>query len=454
MSASTAQPKPTAGVTAPTVANRHFLLKVTAAAAWGHGLDGYDLGVLSVALPYIALQLHLSPVQLGLLGASSLIGIFFGSLVFGWLTDRLGRKTTFSLVFIFFLITSLLQIWTATFALLFLVRIASGFAIGAEYAVGAPMLAEFSPAAERGRRVSFAQVCWYSGYVLAVIIGYGLLELAGVHWGYVLASAAVPAAIGLLLRRGIPESPRWLLNQGRHDEARSIVDTYLGGDDFYTTEDLATEGTIKNRTSWTALFRGDQRRRTLFGATMYVCLVIPYFAIFTFAPTVLKSLSISNVAAGTITLNAIAVAGTIAGTLYVDKIGRRKLLIGPFWASTIALVLIGIWGSQLAAIVIVCFIVFAFFNSASAILIPLYPSELFPTSIRSTGSGLLTAISRVGAALGTFLLPSAIAGLGIGTTMLIGAVICVIGAVTSQRLAPETTGLNLSTTALMPASRG
>lgn len=433
--------------------NRGSLRKVTAAAAWGHGLDGYDLGVLSVALPAITDALRPSAVELGLLGASSLMGIFFGGLAVGWLTDRIGRKLAFSLVFLAFLLTSLLQIWTTTFTPLFLVRLGCGLAIGAEYSVGAPMLAEFCPSSRRGGRVSFAQVCWYLGYLIAVVTAYVLLDWAHLPWGWVLASAAAPAAIGLLLRRGIPESPRWLASRGRRDEAHRIVDTYLGRD-FYRAEGLAEETAINSPTTWTSLLRGAQRRRTLFGAVMYVCLVIPYFALFTFAPTVLTAFNISDIAFGTITLNAIAALGTVAGALWVDRIGRRKLLIGPFYTSAIALILIAAFGSRSVPLVVACFIVFAFFNSASCVLIPVYPSELFPTSSRSTGTGLLTAISRVGAALGTFLFPAAITGLGLWPIMLIGALICLIGATTSQRLAPETTGLNLSTTTRLAHKTG
>ena len=98
------------------------------------------------------------------------------------------------------------------------------------------------------------------------------------------------------------------------------------------------------------------------------------------------------------------------------------------------------------------FDVFAFTNALQGNLTAVYPAEVFPTELRSTGIGFSTAFSRIGAASGTFLLPVGISTIGIGPCMLIAAAICLIGGTVSQLMAPETTGLSLSrTAALRPA---
>jgi putative MFS transporter len=95
-------------------------------------------------------------------------------------------------------------------------------------------------------------------------------------------------------------------------------------------------------------------------------------------------------------------------------------------------------------VIVALFAVFAIFNGGSSILQFIYPNELFPTEVRATAVGFATAVSRLGAATGTFLLPTALSSIGIGPTMIIGAVLCFIGAVMSWFMAPETKDLTLA----------
>jgi len=118
-----------------------------------------------------------------------------------------------------------------------------------------------------------------------------------------------------------------------------------------------------------------------------------------------------------------------------------------------ALLVVGLWASAPGGIIVACFAVFAFTNALQGNLTAVYPAEVFPTELRSTGIGFSTAFSRIGAASGTFLLPVGISTIGIGPCMLIAAAICLIGGTVSQLMAPETTGLSLSrTAALRPAT--
>src|SRR4051812_1591625 len=207
---------------------RGFLRRLTLAPAWGEGVGGYDLGVLSVVLPLIATSMHISPLWAGLIGASSLIGIFLGSPIVGYLTDRFGRRRPFLIDIVAFVILGLLQGVVTEPWQLFVVRLLLGVAIGAEYAIGAAMLAEFAPTRGRGRRLSKLLVFWYAGYLVSVVTAYALVDLAGWSWRWVLVTSAVPALVVLALRIGLPESPRWLVHQGRVDEARAVVDRHLG----------------------------------------------------------------------------------------------------------------------------------------------------------------------------------------------------------------------------------
>ena len=313
--------------------DKGFLRRITSATAMGEGLDGYDLGIISVVLPLITAEFGLSPVQEGLIAASTLAGIFFGAPVFGYLTDRFGRKKIFILDLIAFVILGALQGVVTNNEQLLALRFLLGLAIGAEYAIGQTMLAEMVPRRGRGRRLSSLQASWYGGFLLAVVVAY-ILTAVDLDWRWVLATGALPGLATLLLRQGLPESPRWLVSQGRDDEAHEIVDAHLG-DEYYKDEDLDEES--EDNARFIDLFARDTWRRTAFASIFFTCLVAPYFAIFTFAPQVFSALGLSDPKASIIGSNAVAFAGALVGMLVIERVGRRPLLLTSFYVMVVTL---------------------------------------------------------------------------------------------------------------------
>ncbi len=429
--------------------DKGFLARITTATAFGQGLDGYDLGIISVVLPVITTEFGLSAVEVGLVAAATLAGIFFGAPVFGYLTDRFGRRKIFIFDLLAFVILGGLQAVVTSSGQLLTLRFLLGLAIGAEYAIGQTMLAEMVPRHGRGRRLSGLQAAWYGGFLLAVVVAYVLLDL-GVDWRWILATGAIPGLATLLLRQGLPESPRWLVSKGREDEAHEVVEEHLG-DDYYSDEDLDEESEDTSR--FRDLFARDMWRRTAFASIFFTCLVAPYFAIFTFAPAVFAALGLTDPKASIIGSNAVAFAGGLAGMLVIEKVGRRPLLLTSFYVMVVTLGVIGAWGDAPALVLIVCFVSFAFFNAISGDLTGVYPAEIFPSELRGSGVGFAAAVSRIGAAGGTFLLPVGIEHIGIGPSVLIGAAICVVGLVVTHLWAPETTDLSLTKAESAPPGR-
>jgi putative MFS transporter len=417
-----------------------FLRRLTLATAWGSGLDGYDLGIISVVLLALSRDLHASTVWMGLLGASSLIGIFIGGPLFGWLTDRFGRRRPFLINIIAFVILGIVQALAQTPEQLFVIRLLLGMAIGAEYAIGAPMLSEFSPAARRGALGAWLEVCWYSGFLISVILGFLLRDGLGLSWRWILATSAIPALVTLALRHGLPESPRWLMSRGRRREAREIALAHVGDEANFDAEFAPEKATTG---SFAELFSPAYRGRTLLVSGFWACLVAPYFAIVTFAPQVLSAFNLGDPRAGTIATNAIAVLGAFTGMWLMDRIGRRGMLIAPFWICAGALTIVGMWPNGPVVLIAACFIAFAFCNALAADLCGVYPNELFPTHLRTTGVGVAAAASRIGAAIGTFLLPIGLNTVGVGPSMLVGAAFCIVGAIICKLWAPETAGRRL-----------
>jgi putative MFS transporter len=419
-------------------ARRRLQTKLMWATQIGEGLDGYILGGIAMAITALSTDLHLDSFMQGLVGASPLIGIFVGGPVFGWVADRIGRRPVFLVDMAVFLIFSLLQLFVNNGAELFTVRLIMGIAIGGEYAIGAPILSEYSHAKNRGRRLATLEVSWYLGYLAAILVGAAFLHVPG-GWRWTLSSSAVVALVCVALRGGVPESARWLLSKGRTDEATALIAKY--GLDV----DVEAEIADGDRTdSFKALFTKKNLRGTIFASAFWACLVLPYFSIGTFWTQVFDALGLGNDAtAALIVYSVTAVLGVAAGCLVVDRIGRRKLLIPPFWVTAASLGVVALWPKS-TAVIVGGFLFFIFLNAASSALCAVYPGEVFPTSVRTTGVGVASAMSRVGAAAGTRRLPIGLNHYGVRFVLLIGAGVLALGAIVSQFMAPETTDLDLA----------
>ncbi|WP_176386684.1 MFS transporter [Gulosibacter sp. 10] len=438
----------------PKTATRNFSRfenRVAATASGGKFCDGWILAVIGVVLPLATTGLGFSPVMEGLIGSGSLFGLFVGGLAFGWVTDRLGRKVMFMLTLLTFLVCSILQFFVVDAWQLFALRVVMGMAIGADYAIGGAMVAEFTSLKKRGPKLAEMLVWWYAGFslsaTLAILALNAFPDIEGL-WRWILASSAVPALVMFLARIGLPESPRWLASRGRMEEARAIAEEYL---DPETREDALAESTVK--LGFGALFSRRYIRKTALVSIFWMAQITPFFAIYVFLPRILTQLDIDlGDGWSEVVLYLFLLIGCVAGVAVVNRIGRRKLLIIPFIGMGASLLVLALWQTAPSWVVITCFIVFAFAHAAGSVLQMLYPSELFPTEIRATAVGFGASMSRIGAAVSTFLLPMGLTAWGVGPTLLIGVAICALGLVVSIMWAPETTGLKLTDTASIPTA--
>ncbi|WP_428949832.1 MFS transporter [Streptomyces sp. cg35] len=424
---------------------RVFLLVFTVAMC-GKLIDGYVQAV-GPGLAMATRQLDMSALWQGLVGAGALIGCFVGGPLFGWLTDRYGRKPLVVFTMAAYLVGCLAQLWVTTAGQLFAVRLFIGMIIGAEYVVTSPMVAEFAPARRRGTLLASLQFGWYVGFILAYVVGYLVAESAPDAWRWPFAGAAVLAALGLCLALRVPESPAWLAGRGRRAEAERLVARRIGPAydlDAFAPKSAESGTSSRQGAGWALLLGREYRKRTVFVCVFWACSVLPYFAIGTFAPQVLSALGLGNGLAASVATSVLAVVGSAIGVVLVDRTGRRPLVLWTFWISAVALAVIGLWSGAPVAVVVICFLVFSFFNAAQGVLPGVYPKELFPAQVRAGASGIGTAVSRAASAAGTFLLPLAMDRFGVSATILLAAAVLVCGAAVSHVLAPETRGASLA----------
>ncbi|MGW0866373.1 MFS transporter [Streptomyces sp. NPDC002611] len=426
-----------------------FHRRLVAVAMGGPFCDGYLLGIIAIALSQITPQLQLGSVWSGLLASSALIGVFVGALVFGAITDRVGRRLMYVLNLVVFVAASIPQFFVNEAWQLFVLRLIIGIAVGADYPIASALTAELVPRKLRGGALSGLVLSWWIGYGASYWIGLALMGVGDDAWRWMLASGAVPAAIFLAMRAGLPESPRWLASRGRVDEATAIVRRYIGPD--VRVDELVEESRVPRRTgsglgNIGEVFRRGYTKQVVFCSTFFLCQVATGYAIRTFQPQILTSMGVGNATTSAAVMMLIPILGVSTGLFLVNRVGRRPLLIGSFVAIFVSLFCLAVLPLHLALPIIVLFLVFHFAEAAGSALQFLYPSELFPTDLRATGVGFASAMSRIGSAGGTFCLPLLIAGVGNSGTLLIGAGITLVGLVVSLALAPETKDRPLTST--------
>jgi putative MFS transporter len=438
-----------------------FHRKVAFVAAGGPFCDGYLLGIIAVALPTISKDLQIGSLGEGLIGASALIGMFIGGLIFGPLTDRVGRSGMYTVNLLVFVVCSVLQFFAVDAASLFLMRFVMGVALGADYPIATALATEFLPRRLRGPVLASLVLVLWVGFTVSYAVGYLMAHLGDGAWRWMLASAAVPSLVFLLLRLGTPESPRWLLSVGRIDEARAVVTKHLGpqadfdalvaetstvapGKPGKTVETGGTRGRGLALSSIGELFRRGYGPMLAFCSIFWVCQVAPSFAVKTFQPQLLAALGVGNALGASVLVQSFAIVGTALGMLVINSLGRRTLLLVSTAVFTVALVSLGANPWAAGGLVVTLFIVFNLAEAAGSALQFVYPNELFPTDLRGTGMGVATAVSRIGSAAGTFLLPLTTDRWGTSTGLFIAAGIGTFGLAVSWRMAPETRRLSLA----------
>ncbi|WP_245671740.1 MFS transporter [Nocardia amamiensis] len=418
-----------------------FHRRLTVYSAGGPFLDGYVLGIVGIALTQLTPAWQLSGVWQGLLAAAALIGMFAGGLVGGYVTDRIGRQVMYTLDLILIVVCSVAQFFADGPVWLLIARLVTGVAIGADYPIATALQAEFAPRAKRGSLLGWLTAMWAAGNVAAYLIGDAIAQFGPDSWRWMLLSPAVPALILVMARWGTPESPRWLASRGRTDEARSALVKALG-----PGVELPDHMAEPDHAGLRDLTGKPYLRRTIFIAIFWTCSIWPIYAIYAFGPAMLEAFRLNSPGQSTVgsaMIGVLFLIGCVVATLFANRIGRRRLLIVPFTIATIALLALGIWPDAPTVVIALMFTTYAIAIGSPTIMQWIYPNELFPTAIRATAVGIGTAISRVGAALGTFLTPLLLAHTGIGPTMLIAGIISAVGVVASIVMAPETRGRDL-----------
>ena len=366
---------------------------------------------------------HLTAREAGDIGSIYLIGEVIGALVFGRLSDRLGRKNLFTWTLGLYLVANGIAAFapgSGVVALLwiYLFRMIAGMGIGGEYAAINSAIDELIPSRDRGRVDIGVNGTYWAGAAIAAIGGYWLLDTSTVsaNLGWRLALLIGPA-LGIvvwIVRRTLPESPRWLITHGRVDEAEQTmrdVERWVK-DNGHELSDVSEKKAIEidpNRARpslWQVakVLVAEYPKRSILGATLMITQSFLYNAIFfTYALVLSEFFGVKNTSLYFIPFAIGNLLGPlILGPLF-DSIGRRKMISGTYLLSGILLVITAIAfdkGLLTAFTQTMCWCVIFFFASAGASSAYLTVSEIFPMELRAQAIAVFFAIAQGFGALG------------------------------------------------------
>ncbi|RUQ21810.1 MFS transporter [Kocuria sp. HSID16901] len=429
---------------------RKFQRKVTLLSAGGVFLDGFDLTIIAVAMPMIAGEWGLGAAEKSILTSSAIIGSFIGAVSLGNLTDRFGRKAMYIIDLLAFVLFAVLTAFAPDLWWLVIFRFLLGIGIGADYPISATLVSEFASKKGRGRLSTSLGAMWFAGAVVAYLVGLLTLPLGDFAWRAMLLVGAIFALIVFAFRVTLPESPRWLVAHGRHQEARDVVEKITGvrpSRDEVQAEAAEPAQAPAQAARLVSLFKGRQRNRTLFVCGFWFCYATAYYGISMYTPTILAPFTQGNhvaVIVGSGIVAVLGLVGSVIGMNLVDSWGRRPLIITSFAGLTASLVVLAMTVNPHLIFLIVLFsIAVLFSNSGGGILNFVYPTELFPTELRATGSGLATSVSRIGSILGVIAFPNMVAAWGNNVALWVFAAVGLSGLLICVFMAPETKNRSL-----------
>ncbi|XVF86643.1 hypothetical protein PTKIN_Ptkin18bG0058900 [Pterospermum kingtungense] len=316
-------------------------------------LFGYHLGVVNETLESIShdLGFHGNTMAEGLVVSTCLGGAFVGSLFSGLIADGVGRRRAFQLCALPMLIGSAMSAISKNLWGMLLGRLFVGTGMGIGPPVAALYVTEVSPASVRGTYGSCTQIATCLGLMGALFIGFPAKETEG-WWRVCFWVSAVPAAILVLLMEFSAESPHWLFKRGRGADAEAEFEKLLGGP--YVKGAIAElskseRGDEADTVKFSELLYGRHRKVVFIGSILYVLQQLSGInAVFYFSSTVFKSAGVPSQSAN-ICVGIANLLGSFVALLFVDKLGRKVLLIGSFSGMAVAM---GIQAASASALVV------------------------------------------------------------------------------------------------------
>jgi SP family xylose:H+ symportor-like MFS transporter len=448
--------------------NMKYVWAISLVAAMGGLLFGYDWVVVGGAKPFFEKYFQLNSETLsGWANSCALLGCLFGSLPAGVLSDKFGRKKLLIVSAFLFAVSSVLTGWAPTFFWFVIWRILGGVAIGMASNLSPMYIAEIAPAHIRGRLVAVNQLTITLGVLFAQIINWliaqEVVEGATAEmirqswngqygWRWMFTAVTVPSLVFFVFSLCVPESPRWLVKNGRSDLAHGIL-SKIGGKIYADTEVRDIETTINSEQVRQVGFQTllDPKMLAILGVGVAIAVLQQWSGInvlFNYAEEIYRNAGygISDILFNIVTTGLISLVFTCIAIGTVDRFGRRVLMLIGCAGICISHLLIGVSvaaGIKGLPVLILTLCAIAAYTMSLAPIVWVLISEIFPNRIRGTAISIAVSSMWIANFILTFTFPILNKTLGTAKTFWMYSAVCLIGFIFVKAKVPETKGKTL-----------
>ncbi|CAA7600825.1 Major facilitator superfamily transporter [Acididesulfobacillus acetoxydans] len=429
----------------------HYKLLRINGFAWA--FDAFDTGLITFVVAALAKVWQLNTGQISLILSIGLAGMFLGAIGAGRIADRLGRKTVFQITMLLFAISSILCAISWNWIALLVFRFLVGVGLGGETPVVNSVMGEFIPAESRGKVQGLINTFWALGWLASAVISFFVIPTLGWRWAFIVG--ALPAFYVWVIRRNLPESPRWLVKRGRLAEAEAIVSDMETRVSKELNKPLpepvadARDEQPKDHLHVGFILDNHYLRRTIMFWILWFMAMFGYYGLFSWMPTLFVKAGHTMMTSFfyVFIMQLAYVPNQILSAYLMDRVGRKWLLTINLFLAGIATVAYG-WalGHGVSTLFVVTLGVFAsFFISAIWAITYTYTTESYPTEFRATGIGAASAWSRIGSLLAPLIVGYSLASMGTSGVFMIVAFAFIIAGFVIAILGVETKGKKLDT---------
>ncbi len=420
----------------------------------GYTFDAMDLGIVAFILPVVIASFGLTNERTGLLGSASMIGYLFGAFLAGTLGDLIGRRSVMLYALAFYCVATLFSAASPGWEFLFWSRTLAGIGFGAESAIIAPFLSEFIQGRYRGRYIGSLSGFFSFGFVFAALLGYFVVPASAAGWRIVLVICATPILLLLWWRRGIAESPRWLIQQGRSAEAERIVSRMeeevarrvagpLPAIESVELPAITVWRDTSFRANLAALFSRKMMRSTAMLWVLWFSITFAYYGFFTWIPTLLvkQGLTVTRSFGYSFIIYLAMVPGYYSAAFLSEKLDRKWTII--LYMAGGGLAALGMSIVHHENFITFFGFILSFFMNGTYAGIYAYTPEVYPTAIRTTGMGVASSFGRLGGIAAPIIIGYAFASIGFGGVFVITTAVLLAGALAVGILGIRTSGKTL-----------
>ena len=425
----------------------YFFVIAALVAALGGLTFGYDSGITGSALIYVKPYLHLLPIEVSFYTSGLFLAGGVGALVAGPITDKFGRKKMLIVDGLLFGIFTLTLALSINFYMLFISRLMVGFAVGADFAIATAYISEFSPKASRGRLAVTQQLMIFSGLTIAYWVGYFLSKTA--DWRLMIGLGIIPAIILVSLRFVLPESPRWLILNGKTEQVRKVLRKFnlsYSQDILPPPKPRRLRESIKDISFKRAFF--------VIGMVVIFLQITGISDILYFGPTIYVYIGLS----GTHAIFNTAISESLGAIFFalsfilIDRWGRRKLMVLGYagMAFSMIVMVIGMISFHHGIILISAIVIFsaitiflAFEHLGVGGVSWVLQGETMPDELRGTSAGWLGSMNQFSNFAIVFIFPLWAAAYGYTSFFEFEIILDILAFIVMLFLLPETKGVSL-----------